>query len=492
MLLASILLNALLHVSRGTQVMKTKILLIEDSESFANTVRLMLRGHPVEVVVAETGAQGIKAYRESIHNFATVIIDYCLPDLKGSEVALTLRKINPNQDFLFTSGYSEPEFLIDFLEVGGMRSFLFKDRPVEEIRSRILDSVSIYQTKNRIVGRDDYEPTKREAEMRLIGFVARSTAMYEIYEKIQKYKESPYPVLIVGETGTGKELIARALVPSKKNLIVVNCPRFVQSENLLEAELFGYVKGAFTGANADSAGLLSQVHDQVLFLDEFHQLSTASQAKLLRLLQEMRYRRVGDNSGREISINFKLIAAAKPEIYKMIENGQFLEDLLHRVGQLQIHVPPVRERLDDVEPLVRMIQDDFNSGKPIEKHRQLRASTVGELLKHPWTGNVRQLQSAIRQMLTDADGDIVNPPDFERFLTTTNSNTGSKQVVPLEESMRKFEVDQIISVLKNCRTQVEAAVKLGVNRSSFNRRLSQLGIDAENYLIQTQRKETIC
>jgi len=471
--------------------MKTKILLVEDSESFANAVRLMLRGHSVDVVVAETGAQGIKAYRENMHGFATVIIDYCLPDLKGSEVALTLRKINPSQDFLFTSGYSEPEYLIDFLEVGGMRSFLFKDRPVEEIRSRILDSISLFHSKNRVIGRDDYTPTKREAEMRLAGLVARCTAMHDIYEKIQKYKESPYPVLIVGETGTGKELIARALVPAKKNLIVVNCPRFVQSETLLESELFGYVKGAFTGANADSPGLLSQAHGQVLFLDELHQLSVASQAKLLRLIQEMRYRRVGDNSGREIPINFKLVAAAKPEIFQMIENGQFLEDLLHRVGQLQIHVPPLRERVEDIEPLVRMIQDEFNSGKPLEEHKQLRASTVGELSKYPWTGNVRQLQSAIRQMLTDVDGDIVNPADFERFLARSNAS-GPKQVTSLQESVRKFEIEQILTVLKNSRTQVEAALKLGVSRSSFNRRLAQLRINAESYLIQTQRKETIC
>ena len=471
--------------------MKTKILLVEDSESFVNTVRLMLRAHPVEVVVAETGTQGIKAYRENIHGFATVIVDYCLPDLKGSEVALTLKKINPIQDFLFTSGYTEPEYLIDFLEVGGMRSFLFKDRPIDEMRARILDSISLYLSKNRVIGRDDYAPTKREAEMRLMGLVARSSVMHDICANIQKYKESPYPVLIVGETGTGKELIARALVPAKKNLIVVNCPRFVQSENLLESELFGYVKGAFTGASSDSPGLLSQAHGHVLFLDELHQLSVASQAKLLRLLQEMRYRRVGDNGGREIPINFKLVAAAKPEIFQMIEDGRFLEDLLHRVGQLQIHVPPLRERVEDIEPLVRMIQDEFNSGKPIEKHKQVRASTVGELAKHPWTGNVRQLQSAVRQMLTDVEGDIVNPPDFERFLSKSHAG-GLKPVASLEESVRKFETDHIMTALKNSRTQVEAAIKLGVSRSSFNRRLSQLGINAENYLIQTQRKETIC
>lgn len=471
--------------------MKTKILLVEDSESFVNTVRLMLRGHQIEVVVAGTGAQGIKAYRENIHGFATVIIDYCLPDLKGSEVALTLRKINPSQDFLYTSGHTEPEYLIDFLEVGGMRSFLFKGRPTEEMRSRILDSVSLYQSKTRVIGRDDYAPSKCEAEMRLIGLVARSTAMHDIYDKIQKYKESPYPVLIVGETGTGKELIARALVPHKKNLIVVNCPRFVESENLMESELFGYVKGAFTGANTDSPGLLSQAHGQVLFLDELHQLSVASQAKLLRLLQEMRYRRVGDSSGREIPINFKLVAAAKPEVFQMIESGRFLEDLLHRVGQLQIHVPPLRERTEDIEPLVRMIQDEFNSGKSIEKHKQLRASTVGELSKYPWTGNVRQLQSAVRQMLTDAEGDIVNPQEFERFLAKANSS-GLRQVVSLQESVRKFEIEQILTALKNSRTQVEAAIKLGVSRSSFNRRLLQLGISADNYLIQTQRKETTC
>ncbi len=161
------------------------------------------------------------------------------------------------------------------------------------------------------------------------------------------------------------------------------------------------------------------------------------------------------------------------------------------MGQLQIHVPPLRERLDDIEPLVRIIQDDFNAGKPIEKHKLLRASTIGELLKHSWTGNVRQLQSVIRQMLTDADGDIVNPADFNGFLARTNPS-GSKSVAALGESVRKFEIEQILATLKDSRTQIEAALKLGISRSSFNRRLTQLGINADNYLIKNQRKEVIC
>lgn len=472
--------------------MKSKILLIEDSESFVQAVRMMLRGLPIDIQHAATGAEGIQAYRANIHAFASVIIDYCLPDLKGSEVALTLKKLNPTQDFLFASGYSDPDYLIDFLEVGGMRSFLFKGKPIEEMRARILDSIALYQSKNRILGRDEYAPSKREAEMRGIGIVARSKAMSEIFDKIQRYRESPYPVLILGETGTGKELIAKALVPPGKQLVVVNCPRFVQSENLMEAELFGFVKGAFTGATHDNAGLLSQAQGQVLFLDELHQLSVASQAKLLRLLQEMRYRRVGDNSGREIPVQFKLIAAAKPEIQKMIESGAFLEDLLHRIGQLQIQVPPLRERADDIEPLARLIQDEFNARKPIEKHKQLRASTIGELMKLNWSGNVRQLQSVIRQLLTDAEGDIVNPEDLEKFFAKSRAGGSQITTTKLADSVKKFEIDQILAALKNSRTQVEAAVKLGVSRSSFNRRILQLGINPESYLLQTKRKETSC
>jgi len=316
--------------------MQVKVLLIEDDDNFSNAVELALRNHQVNIVRAPTGGEGVRLFKQKPHSFATVIIDYCLPDIKGSEVAQIIRRTNSSQDFLFATGFTETENLLDLLETGGARSFLNKGRPIAELINRILESVSLYLHQNRLISYETEEPEKIELEIRTEGFVGRSLKKYEVVKTIRKFRQEKYPTLIIGETGTGKELVAQALCPKDKRLIVVDCPRYSKSENLLESDLFGHVKGAFTGADKESPGLLSQAHDQVVFFDELHQLFIEAQAKLLRFLQEMKYRKLGDHSGREISINFKLIAAAKPEIFELIKQGRFLEDLLYRIGRLEI------------------------------------------------------------------------------------------------------------------------------------------------------------
>lgn len=468
--------------------MKHKILLIEDDEAFVNAIRLNLRSQTVEVTWANNGAAGIATYRANLNGFATVIVDYGLPDHKGSEVAKTIRKLNPSQDILFTSGHREPEFLIDLLEAGSARTFLPKGRPMEEIRSKILDSIAIYENGNRVLGLDSYNPSKAELALNAAGFVGRSPALFEVLGKIERYRASSYPTLIVGETGTGKELVAKALVPNGKILIPINCARYVQSENLLESELFGYVKGSFTGANNDKAGILARAHGQVLFLDELHELSPASQAKLLRFLEEMKFRRVGDDSGREISIDVKIIAATKPEIEERVRGKLFLEDLFHRVAQLEIRVPPLRERTEDIEPLVRSIQDEFNGGKPARERKQIRISTINEMMKQEWRGNVRELKGAVRRLLTDCSGDIVNPADFAAFLGKKSTPIRAS----LEEATKSLESEEIRKALQSSESHGEAAMRLGLTRWTLNRKLARLGIDSRPLLSAKQKKENAC
>ena len=472
--------------------MKHRILLVEDDEGFVNAVRLTLRSHPIEIAWAATGADGISTYRKNLHGFATVIIDYGLPDHKGSEVAKTIRKLNPLQDILFASGYREPDFLIDLLETGGARSFLPKGCPMDEIRARILDSVAIYENRNRVVGMDSYSLSKAEVELKAAGFVGRSPGLYGVLGKIERYRASPYPILIVGETGTGKELVAKALVPTGKILIPINCARYVQSENLLESELFGYMKGSFTGANSDKAGILARAHGQVLFLDELHELSPASQAKLLRFLEEMKFRRVGDDSGREVSIDVKIIAATKPEIVDRVRSKLFLEDLFHRVAQLEIRVPALRDRTEDIEPLVRSIQDEFNTGKAPQELKQIRISTINEMMKHEWRGNVRELKGAVRRMLTDCTGDIVNPADFAALLGRKGEPSAGPCAPSLDETTMQIEGEQIRKALQNSETNGEAAARLGLTRWTLNRKLARLGIDPRPLLSAKSKKEHVC
>ena len=464
--------------------MKKKLLLIEDDESFFEAIELMLADYPIEVIWADTGAKGIQIYQQNPHGFANVIVDYVLPDLRGTEVCQHLRRLNPDQGILFASGFLNVEYLTDQLETGAA-GFLKKGSPTAGLRDQILRVISNYEKRTRVIGFDDYEPGKAEIELKQEGIIGRSQSMHAVLSQVKTARNSPYPTLIIGETGVGKELIAKALTPKGKKLVSVNCASFKDRENMLEAELFGYVKGAFTGADHDTVGLVTQAQNHVLFLDELHHLSMSAQAKLLRFLQEMKFRRVGDNGAPETSIKFKLIAAVQSDINDRLKNKEFQPDLIERVGALVIRVEPLRDRPEDIEPLVRFFQDEFNDGRVPTDKKQIRISTIDEMMKQPWPTNVRGLQNSVKQMLTNCKDDIVNPKDFKAYLDRnllTKIDVVQDDSKSLKEATKLFMIEMIKGVLKKSRTQTEAALRLGIPFSSFVRTLAKLGINPEFFL----------
>lgn len=462
-----------------------KILLIEDEETFCDSVKLMLSEHAIEIVWADTGAKGIQTFLNDPHGFAVVLIDYKLPDMNGSDVCRHLKRLSSEQIFLFTSQYFEKEFLVDQLKAGSS-GFVDKNEPTAIIRGEILRAITAYEKEHRLIGPAVFEKSKAERDLFNEGITGRSEALHKMLGKIISSRSSKYSTVLVGETGTGKELAAQALVPKGKNLVAVSCASFANRENMLESELFGYVKGAFTDAKQDTPGLVMQAHGHVLFLDELHQLSISAQSKLLRFLQEMKFRRVGDNSSKETTVDFKLIAAVQPDINQRLKDGRFLPDLLERVGALVIQVPALRERPDDIEPLVRKFQDEFNSGRPATEQKQFRISTVTEMQKHSWPTNVRGLQNAVKRLLTNCKVDVVNPKDFKTYLEEDlmREISPSEQFdTSLEEATKQFEIRSITSALKKSRTRVEAAARLELPMTSFLRKLTTLGINADSFLI---------
>lgn len=230
----------------------------------------------------------------------------------------------------------------------------------------------------------------------------------------------------------------------------------------------------------------SKAHNNVLFLDELHQLSLSAQAKLLRFLQEMKFRRVGDGVGKEISINFKLLAAVQPDIEIRIEDGRFLPDLIARISELRIIVPPLRERPDDIEPLVRKFQNEFNEGIPLDQRKQFHLLTVEAMTKLPWERNVRSLGAAVKQLLMDYPASIVEPADLKKYLKThfltkdpptpTEANTHS-------EAKHKFEWRLFVDALSSSKTRSEAAKQLNMPLSTFTRKLKDIGIEPALYLL---------
>jgi DNA-binding NtrC family response regulator len=281
--------------------------------------------------------------------------------------------------------------------------------------------------------------------------------------------------------------VVKALLPDGLRMVEVACPEFNSSEGAFESDLFGHVKGAFTGADSDKPGLLLQAHKNVLFLDEVHTLSLTNQEKFLRFLQERKFRRKGDEKGLMIPVDFRLFTAAKPKIHAMVNDESFLVDLYHRLGRADIYIPPLRDRPEDIEPLVRHYQDHYNRKMmPANLQKQFRISTIREMEKFPWTANVRELETAVCNMMIKARGDIINPSDFDDYLKAVAAQSGS--IAPALSTRSMVEVtddvvrEQIISALKVSRTRIEAAAKLGIDRSklrlhvrfrSFQVRISQ-------------------
>ena len=285
---------------------------------------------------------------------------------------------------------------MDMLETGGARSFHPKEKGPVHLREKIQDAVRHYWANHRILSPKEHSPSAAEVEIRSLGLLGCSKVMLEIVQKIRKFRDKPYPVLLIGPTGSGKDYVAHALTPKGKKLITINCGRFAQSEHLLESELFGHIKGAFTGATHDQPGILAQAHEQVLFFDELHKLTCFAQAKILRFLETMKYRRLGDNSGPEITARVRLIAAVQPDIFDRIEHGEFLPDILGRVGDLRIQIPALVDRPEDIEPIVRYFQDEYNASVPPVERKLFRISTVHEMKNHPWPCNIRDIRSAVR------------------------------------------------------------------------------------------------
>ena len=471
------------NCSEGVRL-RFKILLIEDDKIFASAFQEVLKQRQIDVVWAATGAKAILEFSSDPYGFAVVVIDYDLPDHRGSDVCQHLRRLNPEQEFLFNTGHNRIDYLTDILETG-TDGFFTKGSSDELMCEKVFASVAKYKTRHRLVGSDQYQRSQAEVELLSSGFHCRSKPMFEILKQVERYRESPYPTLIVGETGVGKELVAQALRPKGKTLVSVNCASYLDKENLLESELFGHVKGAFTGADKETTGLVMQAHNNILFLDELHQLSLAAQAKLLSFLQEMRFRKVGDGSGREIAVSFKLVAAVQSDIKDRVSGGRFLPDLISRVGVLVIQVPPLRERPEDIEPLVRKFQDEFNDGKPLNKKKQFRFSTVEAMTKLSWERNVRDLGAAVKQLLTDSPTEIVEPVDLRHYLNQHFLGTKTEttpEIIPHGKAKLQFESQLFIDALKWSRTRSEAAKRLDMPLSTFTRRLSELGIEPDLYL----------
>jgi two-component system nitrogen regulation response regulator GlnG len=356
-----------------------------------------------DVVTAATAADGINALRQQ--SFDVVLLDIQLPDQNGLAVYCEIREHDRRIPVIFMTVEAASDTAIEAMQLGAF-DYIAKPLSVDPLRDLVEKAIEQRQISSvpvAISADDDSEDQSAEL------FIGRSPAMLDVFKAIGKVAKQNVPILVRGESGTGKELVARALFQhshrSEETFLAVNCAAL--PDNLLESELFGHEKGAFTGAESRRIGKFEQCNGGTLFLDEIGDMAPTVQAKVLRVLQEQRFERVGGN--KELTTDVRIIAATNRPLEQMVEDGDYREDLLYRLNGVTIDLPPLRERLSDVEALIRFFlgqaKQEFN--KP--DLEGLSPEAVRLLTSYKWPGNVRQLRAVVRRCVLDTVMPVITP-----------------------------------------------------------------------------------
>ena len=378
-----------------------KLLIIDDEPNVLYSLRAGLETEETEVVTARTARQGIALV--PAENPDVALIDVRLPDMSGLEAFDQIKEADPRLPVIIMTAFAAAETAIEAMKRGAF-DYLLKPVDLHYLRDLIGRAVEL--RRMRAVPAV-FDPAA-EAPLGADAIVGRCPAMQEVYKAVGRVAPQDVTVLVTGESGTGKELAARAIYQhskrADKSFLAINCAAI--PEALLESELFGHERGAFTGADRQRIGKFEQANGGTLFLDEVGDMSPATQAKVLRLLQEQRFERVG---GREsISADVRVVAATNRDLDKMSADGTFRQDLLYRLNGFVIHLPPLRERADDLPLLV----DHFVKAANLKLGTHVRAvspETYTLLGGHGWPGNIRELQNVIRYAVIKTAGEVLTP-----------------------------------------------------------------------------------
>ena len=375
-----------------------KILVIDDERAIRSILGEILTDEGYEVEAAEDGASGIKAALEG--RFYVIFCDVKMPGMDGTEVLAKLRESGCESAVVMISGHADIETAVECIKNG---AFDFISKPLE--LNRILITIKNATEKSNLVTKT-HLLTKKAYGDRMIG---ESEQMKRIKEMVAKVAATPARVLVTGENGSGKELVARSIYEQSdradRPYVEVNCAA-IPSE-LIESELFGHEKGSFTSAVSRHKGKFEQADGGTLFLDEIGDMSLAAQAKVLRVLQENRFSRVGSDT--EIKVDVRVIAATNKDLRGEIEQGRFREDLYHRISVIVINVPPLRERRSDIPLLVDYFVESICSGAAIPR-KKFSPEAVRLLCDKPWKGNIRELRNVVERLLI-LGGDVITASD---------------------------------------------------------------------------------
>ena len=444
-------------------------LIIDDEKNIRKTLTGVLEDEGYAVITASDGPAGLKAL--DTNRIDIVLLDIWLPDMGGMDVLKEIRNGYPAVLVIMISGHGTVNLAVDAIKNG---AFDFIEKPLSIDRLLLVINKAL---KMRKLEQENYSlKNKMKKNYTMIG---KSPALIKIKGIIQNTAATNGRVLITGENGTGKEMIAKNIHimsdRSGKPFIEVNCAAI--PENLIESELFGHEKGSFTGAINTRVGKFELANQGTIFLDEIADMSLQTQAKVLRVLQEMEFERVG--SIKTILVDVRVITATNKKLKNEIRNGNFREDLYYRLNVIPIHIPPLRERKEDIPPLIDYFTDYFcvlNNKK--EKSFTKRALSI--FLKNDWPGNIRELRNMIERIVIMVPDSLIDAEHILSFFTDKKispAKEDKKEYQNLKEARDDFEREYIHKkLIENSMNVSKTALSLGIERSNLHRKINNLKI----------------
>lgn len=471
------------------------LLVVDDEPAIQHAFRRAFRDTEIELQFSDTGARAIEFVNGQRPD--AIVLDVRLPDVSGLEVFHKIHALDARIPVIFITGHGTTDLAIEAIKEGAYE-FLLKPLELAQLRQLI----DLALRSSRLMRVPAAMPEDEVAPLGALSgdlLVGRCAAMQEVYKAIGRVARQEVTVLILGESGTGKELVARAIYQhskrAEKPFLAINCAAI--SETLLESELFGHERGAFTGADRKRIGKFEQCHGGTIFLDEVGDMSPLTQAKILRLIQEQQFERVGGNE--TITTDVRLIAATNADLEKRIDDGTFRKDLYFRLNVFAIRLPPLRDRGEDIFLLIDHFVARFGQelGKSV---REIAPDSLQLLRAYSWPGNVRELQSVLKQAILKMRGSVLLPEflptqvrgsapiasasaeaepagafDWDQFV---QSRLAVNTTELYAESLQRMEREVIVRVLRHTGgNQLQAAKILGITRGSLRTKIRALGIN---------------
>jgi two-component system, NtrC family, response regulator HydG len=451
-----------------------EIVVVEDNSTMRLGITESLQKEGYKVVAFDNGVDALKEFKNNLP--AIAIIDLRMEPINGIEILKGIKEQNPKTEVLMISAYGTVEDAVKAMQIGAA-DFLTKPFSPDELRVRVKKLWEKLQKEKKIESLiEQNRLLNEELQTEFKDIIGSSQAIKNVFSVIEQVAEKDSSVLLLGESGTGKELMARAIhrksKRAEKPFIRVNCG--VLNESLLESELFGHEKGAFTGAVRQKKGRFELADTGTLFLDEIGDISPAMQIKLLRVLQEGEFERVGGEKTMQADV--RIISATNKDLQKLVMQGHFREDLFYRLSVIPINLPTLRERKEDIVQLVDHFLNKL-ALKSGQSPKRISVDGINLLIDYPWPGNIRELENLIERLFVISHNDEIAPDLIASHLTSSLNKPDSFDNLPLEEAVNAFEKKLIIQAMKKSDGIKNRAAKLlGIKTSALYYKLEKFGL----------------